>query len=69
MLFVKELVRNVKTLMMFLREKRDCQDYGHFSVVFSELTSHEITVQEHSACFQKICDFFYLFIFKNVILN
>lgn len=62
MLFVKELVRNVKTLMMFLREKRDCQDYGHFSVVFSELTSHEITVQNIQHVFKKyVISFIYLF--------
>lgn len=69
MMFVKELVRNVKTLMMFLREKRDCQDYGHFSVVFSELTSHVITVQNIQHVLKKNCYLFYLFIFKNVILN
>lgn len=69
MLFVKELVRNVKTLMMFLRERRHCQDYGHFSVVFSELTSHEITVQNIQRVFKKMCYLFYLFIFKNLILN
>lgn len=63
MLFVKELVRNVKTLMMFLREKRDCQDYEHFSVVFSELTSHEITVLNIQLVFKKyVIYFIYLFL-------